>query len=242
MVRIMNQQNNYPIADIHTHILPFMDDGPQSLEESVEILKFQKAQGVTDIVFTPHFRLENESIDEFIYRRDKSFDALINEIVKDPLLSSLKFYSGAEVWYDPNIIYQDISRLCIEDTSYILIELLSSYPFNLENTMNWLISDGITPIIAHVERYPYLTDNRKLMRSLAEMGVLFQCNAASLVSNRHKRVVNSLIRQDLVHILASDVHNRSSRPPNLMLAYEKLKGKSRSFIINALDVVNDELI
>lgn len=242
MVLIMNRKNNSLGIDIHTHILPFMDDGADSVEEALEILKQEKEQGITDIVFTPHFRLEEEDIETFLSRRDRAYETLMLAVREEPLLSNLTFYRGAEVWYDPNIIYQDASKLCIENTSYMLLELLPSFPFNLENTIRNIVSKGIIPIIAHVERYPYLIKHPETMESLAELGAVFQCNASTVLSRRQNRVAMRLIKRGLIHVLASDTHNLDYRPPNLAMAYGKLKKSSDYFISNSVNIVNDSLI
>lgn len=242
MVLTMKPINNCRAADIHTHILPMMDDGAGSVEEALELLKKEKEQGITDIVFTPHFTLDDENIESFISRREMAYEHLMSAVKEEPLLSSLKFYKGAEVWYDPNIIYQDVEKLCIENTSYMLLELMHSYPFNLENTLRNIVSMGVTPIVAHVERYPYLIRHPETMEPLVELGTVFQCNASTIVSKRQKRSVMKLIKRGLIHVIASDTHNVEYRPPNLADAYEILKKSSDYFISNSVNIVNDALI
>ena len=224
-------KDNGILADLHTHILQEIDDGPSSVEESIAILKEEAKQGITHIALTPHFSLSDVSVDDFLKQREQSFNKLIDEVARHPDLADIQFLLGAEVSYNPNLIYEDIGKFCIGDTTYLLLELLSSYPFNLEKTVSWMVAQGITPIIAHAERYGYLMSNLSLLDSLIEAGAIIQCNADSVLSIFGSGRVKMLIKYGYIHILASDTHSLDKRPPRLARAYEKLK-KSRDLLIN----------
>ncbi|MBO5852984.1 MAG: hypothetical protein J6Q74_04155 [Clostridia bacterium] len=238
----MKTINNQPIADIHTHILPGIDDGPKTADESLEMLLMQQKQGITDVVLTPHFLLSHGSIEDFLAKRDVSFKILMEKIKESKLPININLHLGAEVRYDPNLIYSDISKLCIGNTSYILLELAGSYPFNFEQTIQWLISKGITPILAHIERYDYLFSNQKLLEELFDLGVIFQSNASSLKSVRYARRVKKLIKQGYVRVLASDAHNTVTRLPELVKGLCAVPKFSRSLISNSLKIVENKTI
>ena len=239
---IMLKKNNFRLADIHTHILPCFDDGARSAEEAVRMLFAEIRQGVTDVALTPHFNLANESIEDFLKRREVSFKQLSEKIIENELTGKINLHLGAEVKYDPNLIYSDIFKLCIGETSYLLLELDKSYPFNLESTVDWLLSKGITPIFAHVERYSYLINNKNLMERFLYDGVVFQCNASSLLGRHYAKDVKKLIKNGYVQLLASDAHGIDERPPVLKKGIESVAKFSNMLASNSIKVVENELI
>jgi protein-tyrosine phosphatase len=239
----MQLQKNKPrLADTHTHILPRIDDGANNTDESLKLLLSQSSQGVTDVVLTPHFKLSEIEIEKFIRLRNTSFNLLKERIIENELLKDMKFHLGAEVRYDPNLIYTDIYKLCIENTSYLLLELSATYPFNFEKTIGWMLSQGVTPIIAHVERYEYLTSNAKLLANLCEQGVVFQFNASSVFSHHYFRLAKKMLKKGFIHLIASDAHDMEKRPPQLKMALDKLKKYSGLLTENSIKVVTDKLI
>ncbi len=204
------------------------------------MLRLEAQQGITDVVLTPHFNLANESVEEFLGRREKAF-SLFSDKVKETELD-LNIHLGAEVRYYPSLISSDISNLCIENTSYLLLELASSYPLNFEQTINWMLSKGVTPILAHVERYDYLCSDKKLLLELLDSGVIFQCNASSLLKPHYSRRVKKLLKNGFVHILASDAHNLTGRPPVLAQGLKKVSKFSDLLIANSQRIIQNELI
>lgn len=236
------EKNNFSVADIHTHILPCIDDGAASLEEAIKLLYEEQKQGVTDIVLTPHFNIQDTTIQEFVSKRDAAFETLSKEIEKHPSLSGLNLYLGAEVKYNPNLIYNDVFELCIKNTSYLLLELSMSHPFNFEQTVLWMLSKGISPILAHVERYEYITSNPKLLENLLYAGVVFQCNASSLYSKHFGKRVKKLLKHGYVQLLASDTHNMNMRPPELIKGLEKYPKYTEMLVSNSMKVINNKLI
>ena len=226
------------LVDIHTHILPGIDDGPASVVDSLRLLYEEKRQGVTHIVLTPHFDMGEEKLESFFARREEAYRALQEALRAEPALGELKLYKGAEVRYDPNMVFTSPDPLCIEGTRYMLLELTNDYPFNVETTVNWLTSKGITPIIAHAERYDYLRENKKLVQTLLEMGAIFQCNASAMLSPLRRRNVKKLQRMGAVHIFASDTHSVDKRPPLLGPLFEKLKKRGLYYIANARQVLD----
>lgn len=235
----MKAINNRVLTDLHTHILPFIDDGPKTVEEAVGILLEEKRQGVTHIALTPHFSLDNTDIASFVKKREECYKALTLAVENEPLLEGIRFYKGAEVEYNPNLVFEDLKELCYEGTGYLLLELLPSYPFNLENTVFSLLSQGVTPVLAHIERFDYLVGNKKLLLELKDAGALFQCNATSVLDGRFKKSFKKLLKQGFVDIIASDTHGLSRRPPRLEAAHDKLKKQSASFISNAVKIITD---
>ena len=229
-------------ADIHTHILPNMDDGASSPEESLRLLIEEQKQGITDVVLTPHFNPAGESVEDFLARRQAAFDILSKEIKESSLQIDLNLHLGAEVRYDPNLIYSDVFSLCIGNTSYMLLELTNTYPFNFEQTINWLISRGISPVLAHIERYDFLISNKKLLDELLYTGVVFQCNASSLFSRYYARRVKKLMKNGYLQVLASDTHNTKERPPRLQEGLKKVSKFSEILAKNSIKLIENQLV
>lgn len=229
-------------ADIHTHVLPGIDDGAENTDVSLRLIADEKEMGVTDLVLTPHFNMSDISLEDFLSRREEAFSALSESLKETETLADMRFHLGAEVRYDPNLIKLDLEKLCIENTSYLLLETTGSFPFNFENTISFMLSRGITPILAHIERYEYLRKDIPLLKRLIDSGVLLQCNASSVFGKSRSSTVIKLIKRGYIDLLASDCHSPAYRPPNLSKAYKKLKKESERLIKNSLKVVNDKLI
>lgn len=234
--------NKTVLADIHTHILPQMDDGANTAEESVKLLVELERQGVTDVVFTPHFDLTKESVEEFCRRREHSYNHLTERIAKSGIVFNLRFHLGAEVRYDPNLATTDITDLCIGDTDYLLLELTNTFPFNFENTINSIFSNGKVPVLAHIERYSYLYSNLKLLGGLIDDGVVMQCNPAAFLSFKSSLTFKRLLKNGYVHILASDTHGLNTRPPRLKEALVKLKNHKEYLAKNSEKIITNSIV
>ena len=229
-------------ADIHTHILPGIDDGAENTDISLRLIASEKEMGVTDLVLTPHFNMSDITLEDFLSRRAEAFAKLSERLKETDAFSDMRFHLAAEVRYDPHLIKLDLEKLCIGNTSYLLLETTGSFPFNFENTLSFMLSHGITPILAHIERYEYLRSDIPLLERLIDSGVLLQCNASSVFGKNRSSTVIKLIKRGYVDLLASDCHSPVYRPPNLFEAYKKLKKESERLIDNSLKVVNDKLI
>jgi len=212
------------MVDIHTHILPIMDDGAKTPEKSAELLKLEFAQGIDTVVLSSHFNIEDESISSFTNRRQKSFAKLLS------VNSDIKLLTGAEVRYSPKLYKTDLSELCIENTRYILIELpYYERPFALNEVMRQIIESGYQPVITHPERYDRI-DKKEIYR-LVDSGVLMQISAGSFCFAKERKRCIDMIKHNLVHFLASDAHSPDRRPPRFDLAKTVLlKNSVRRFM------------
>lgn len=213
------------MVDLHCHILPYMDDGAKSVEESIELLKMQEEQGFDRVIATPHFYVQKESLDSFLKRREESVKKLCSN--SGILDINLFFKVGAEVFFSEEIINLPLKKLCFEKTNYMLLELPFNFkPTNLEQIIYEIQLQKITPIIAHVERYKYAIQNTDLIYDLVDNGALIQVNASSVLGSKSiEREVLKLIDCNLVHLISTDTHNLEKRPPKMDLAMKKLKKK-----------------
>lgn len=206
------------MIDIHTHILPQIDDGASSVEVAFEIIKKQLDQEIATVVCTPHFDASKMFLPEFIYKRAKAMEALKS--------SQIQLLTGSETVCNECLFhYSDLSPLCIEHTRYLLLELpvYGMWEEDLYYQINELMNhNGIYPIIAHIERYDTVRKSRKTIQKLIQMGCMIQMNADSVLELKRGNPTLKWIKKGYVDILASDCHNTTDRPPNLNDAYQKI--------------------
>ena len=224
------------MVDLHTHILPHIDDGASSFEEALDMLKLMIENGVTTVVATPHFNFEKNDIDEFIHKRKDSMVELKTLSNEDNL--PIRILSGAELMFTPNLDNYDLNEFTIEETDYLLIELSTrrNEP-DLESTLSAIIANGYIPILAHIERYSYLIQNSQRLVELIDMGVIMQINAKSLYSKKDYPFIKKMMSNNLVHIISSDAHDMQKRKPNMKLC--ELEPK---FIDNQCKIIENKII
>lgn len=207
------------MIDLHCHILRGLDDGADSLEESVAMARSARDDGVRTIVATPHLFREHFSTDDLglIEERRRELGSALaeNEI-------GIDLRAGAEIHVTHNLV-DEIRRhrkdLVINGSSYMFIEFPSGLVFpGVRNLLFDLMSEGINPIIAHPERNSVFARQPGLLFDLVRMGALAQANAGSF-AGRYGRgageAVARFLRLNLIHFLASDAHNTGSIPPRL---------------------------
>ena len=205
------------MIDVHTHILPAIDDGAKTREDAIKILQMQVAQGVKEVVFTPHYYGKKRSLEVFLTLRNDAFESLRSDIPKE-----LRTRLGAEVHFtgvnDPT--HDALCKLAIEDTSCVLIELPFTGKWNksvFTHLREFILDTGYTPIIAHVERYMETQKNPALVAKFVEMGCLLQVSTGSFLNKKTRRFAYALLKNGLVHCLATDTHNADSRAPDYEL-------------------------
>lgn len=208
------------ITDIHSHILPFMDDGADSVEMSIHMLEIMKEQGVERVVATPHFYPHKEkNVKSFLEKRQNSYEKLMSS---DPPISDILL--GAEVSVEKDISdLENINLLAIQNTDLFLFELQykSFSDWMLEEIDNISTAYKLTSVIAHIHRYiPFYTkpDFEKVLQSDS----VFQVNAEAFGNFRESHFVKKLIKNDFPLAFGSDSHNLSDRIPNWSLLKKKL--------------------
>lgn len=211
------------MIDIHTHILPHLDDGAKDTHTSIAMLKKLQQQGVQTVVLTPHYYGKRSNPDTFVQRRNAMY-----ERIKEHIPEGLQTRLGAELHFTGiNMPENDeLCKLAIEGTKYILVE----FPFTMAWTGELMsrLSDFIrdtdyTPIIAHAERYPEIKRNPALVFELVRMGCLIQVNAPAFLDKREKKLAFALLKHGFVHCLGTDAHNMDSRPPELLSAKDAVE-------------------
>ena len=199
------------MIDLHTHILPAIDDGAKDTVESVKILEELKKQGVDTVVLTPHYYCQKRSVDDFLQQRSQSFDS-----IKEHIPEGIKTVLGAEVNIDSyrSKDFKCLSPLAISGTDYILIEMPHSVDWTsslLDKIENLIDSTYLIPIIAHAEKYTSPQKKPSLINDLISMGCLIQCTCDSFLHNMP--FAKALIKNRQVHCLGSDAHNMKDRYP-----------------------------
>ena len=203
------------MIDIHCHLLPAVDDGAKSWEITLEMCRMAEADGVTHIVATPHANYE------YAYDR-ASHLALLDELrLRVPGMS---FSLGC----DFHLSYENIEdamqhpeRYAIGDTRYLLVELSEYSAFNVAQTLYELQTVGLVPILTHPERNPLILGKPDLLHEYADVGCLFQITANSLTGfwgKPSQKMCEEMLRNKMVHFIASDAHGIKSRPPILSAA------------------------
>jgi protein-tyrosine phosphatase len=197
------------MLDIHTHIIPSVDDGSSSLEMSLSMIDLEIKGGVDEIVFTPHSYCHKDILKEDIL---KSFTILDNKLREK--YPNLKYYLGQEIYYDKTTFtkLENKEYISINNSKYILIEF--NYYITLEELEDIIYTirlKGYEPIIAHIERYNIdLKDYYTLKKNT---NVLMQVNTKFVLENKHK--AKRMIKDKIIDYIASDCHSTNNRCPNL---------------------------
>lgn len=235
------------MIDLHCHILPGIDDGAKTIDDSLALIEAEQRQNVNSIVFTPHFNIERISVEKFSELRKCSMDTLISSPGFSEYNISVK--TGAEVYFSLKLMDTDIKPLCFDGTDYILVELpVTERPYGLNHTLTDIINRGYIPILAHVERYPYFSADPTMLYDLVVKGCLAQINASAVLKNSNiTSLALKYIKWEMVHIVCSDCHSIDHRPPNIKKAFsyiEKKLGQQYTdwLIKNSNDIFNGNYV
>lgn len=211
------------IGDFHTHILPGVDDGSKSPEQSLEMLQRMHQQGISRVVATPHFYANSDSPRRFYERREKAIHAL-QAVTRGQTLPQV--IPGAEVHFFEGISdCEELSMLTIAGTSCLLVEMpLGHWSERMLRELQDLEHKrGITPIVAHIERYLPLVNPCALPKKLSEMPVLVQASGEFFRNRLTRPLALKLLSAERIHLLGSDCHDPIRRKPDLDEAAEIIR-------------------
>ena len=201
------------MVDVHSHILPGIDDGSRDVEESVSLLRASARQGITVMAATSHYYPDLTSPSEFLRKREDAWQRLRPRLEPD----FPRILLGAEVYYFEGISrVRDIDTLCIGDTSLLLLEM----PFEtwsdrmVQEVCRLNMRNDLTVLLAHIERYLF-QQKLRVWRELLEHGVMTQTNASFFLFGKTKYLARWMLKRGLIHFLGSDCHNMDTRPPRL---------------------------
>ncbi len=225
------------MVDLHSHVLPGLDDGACSLDEAVRMVQVAAGAGTTDLVATPHANL------------DYTFDPAVVETKLAELAAAsdnaVRLHYGCDFhFYNENIrdALENPSKYTIAHKRYLLVEFPDIViPAASAAVLARFLDCGITPVITHPERNYLLHARPKQIEAWAEAGVLMQVTGQSFLGRfgrEVRRFTDQLMRRGLVHVVASDGHDAEDRPPRLDEAYRHIARRYGGEWAEALCVVN----
>lgn len=234
------------MIDFHSHILPGIDDGSRNVKMSLGMIDTLARQKVDTICATPHFYVTQRTPEHFLERRQEAYELL------EPVLpkNSPKILLGAEVLYFPGVSKMEaLPDLCLEGTDVLLLEM----PFTewqeywIREVCDLALTRKYTIVLAHIERY-YNQQPRKVWDKLLDLGVLMQVNADfflqpdSIFRFRNGSKALKLLKEGRIHLLGTDAHNLSSRPPIIAEAREVIQKELGKKALQRIDELGEELI
>jgi len=221
----LRNKGGIPMIDIHCHILPGIDDGAQTIEESLKMAKHAANEGIKKIIATPHHnngKYENTAFD-IIAKVDE-----LNIAIKEENLS-IQILPGQEPRIYGEILedYEQGKILTLNQSDYVFIELPSNHvPRYTKQLLYDIQLVGIQPIIVHPERNQEIIENPNILYKLVEQGANTQVTASSVTGHfgkNIKKITLKLIEANLTHFIASDAHNLSGRSFRLGEAYDVIE-------------------
>lgn len=232
------------MIDFHTHIIPNIDDGSKSVEETFNLVKEAKLAGFHKIISTSHYIEEYYEVENS--ERRVWINAL-NEKFKEQNIG-IELYLGNEIYLTENIIklLEDDKASTINDTSYVLFEMpLNAKPLNIYDMVFEMMQNKLVPILAHPERYSFIQKDPEMVYELIQKGVLMQCNFGSFVGQygtKAEIIAKTLLLNDMVHLLGSDVHKQNTvypKMPEIISELRRMVGEER---LEELTEINPELV
>ena len=239
------------IIDLHSHLIPGVDDGTQTLEDSLKLAKLAVDEGIKHIVLTPHHR--NGQFNNYAETIVKQMEEL--QQAYDNAGIPLTVYPGQEIrlteYFMDDLFDQKLLSLD-GGGKYYLIELPTKrVPSFTKEYLQMMIDQGITPIIAHPERNAEIMKDYSILEEFIEMGCIGQLTAVSysgMIGEEFLNVARDFIKLNLVQIMSSDVHHIDWRPFNMKSGYDRMEqefgiGKVQEFKDNARSIINgDDII
>lgn len=201
------------MIDLHSHILPHMDDGSKSVEMSCSMLRTMAEMGIDTVCATSHYYADQNEISTFCDRRLQAMNRLSAELPK----GLPHILAAAEVAYFPRMEEKDLIHLCIKDTRTLFLEMPYSEwtALQIETVATLALDLCYQVILVHPERFCFSKSNSEKLKKLDELPLAMQINADSLIQWRTRRLSMELLQTVKIPLLGSDCHNTTTRPPNL---------------------------
>ncbi len=207
------------MIDLHNHLLPAIDDGAKKLDESLEFLRIGYRDGVRTVVATPHMKpgVYDNSRETILKRVE-----MVREAQRGDEAAGVTLLPGAEVYFTGDVVERaragDLMTIA-DGGRYLLLELpYQQIPMGVDDTIFQLKLLGITPLMAHPERVAYYLEDLERVIASVRLGALMQVTGASVTGtfgSKAKDFARRMLERNLVHVLASDSHDASYRPPRL---------------------------
>ena len=239
-----------PTIDIHCHILPGVDDGSPDMATSLEMLRIAGKNGITHMILTPHHKPMHHNVSP---EHNVAYRKRLREAAKDAGIE-VKLFSGNEIYYSDETMEELMEgKICsLAGSDYVLVEFHPTNPYKaIQNAVSRVQAAGFIPIIAHVERYSDIVSHPSRVKDLIEMGSFIQVNASSIMGKYGfgiSHFTKKLLKEELVHFVASDAHDTGRRAPNLLDCRNYVERKygedygKKLFFTNPANVIRNELI
>ena len=232
------------MIDFHSHILPNIDDGSRSIEETFNLIKEAERAGFESVVSTSHYMENYYETD--VPEREVWVKAILENLKTKNINTNL--YLGNEIYFSENIInlLEKRKASTINDTSYVLFELpMNSEPMNLYDIVYEMLQYKLVPILAHPERYSYVQKDPDLIYDLIEKGVLMQANYGSIIGQYGEKaqiIVEKFLENNMIHFLGSDVHRPNTIYPKIPRILEKIADIVGEEKLEELTTTNPKLV
>lgn len=217
----------FPFADMHCHVLPGVDDGSKSMEMSLKMLKIAASENISKMILTPHY--VTGALEHSTAALSARFEELKETAKAEGI--GIELYLGNELFCSDGMEerLRDGSVFTLAGSKCLLIEFFRSVSrAALRNAVLTVKGAGLTPVIAHVERYYELLDHPEAVLEFKELGALIQVNVGTVLGytgNAEKRFARELLRAECVDFLATDAHNVDRRAPRVQEALKQLYKK-----------------
>lgn len=231
------------MIDLHTHILPNIDDGSRSIDETFNLLKEAKEAGFEKVVLTSHYM--EKYYETEIAEREVWIKAIQQNL--DTKGIDIDLILGNEIYFTENIIklLEDAKASTLNNSSYVLFELpINVEPLNLYDIIYEMIQYKLVPVLAHPERYSFVQKEPELVYDLIKKGVLMQANYGSIIGEygeKARMVVEKFLQNNMIHFLGTDVHRQNTIYKKMSEILETLKQTIGEERLNILTTVNPDL-
>lgn len=231
------------MIDFHTHIIPNIDDGSRSIEETFNLIQEAKEAGFEGIVLTSHY-IENY-YETDVPERDIWVKAISDNLKNKGIETNL--YLGNEIYMSENMmnLLIDGKASTINNSSYVLFEMpLNAEPMNLYDVIYSLQENKLIPVLAHPERYSFIQKEPELVYDLIQKGVLMQANYGSILGKYGEKaeiIVRKFFENNMIHFLGSDVHRQNSIYKRIPQALEEIKEIVGEEKLEELTTINPKL-
>ena len=228
------------MIDFHSHIIPKIDDGSKSMEETITMIEEAKMAGFTHVIATSHY------IEDYYEANEEEREEYIKQIQEK--IDGIDIIKGNEIYISQNIVnlIKNKKASTINQSRYVLFELpMNSNVLYLKDVIYEMQQNKLVPVLAHPERYSYIQKNPEWLIEYINMGVLFQANFGSVIGKygkEAKRTVEILLRNNMIHFLGSDSHRRNSiylEMPKIIKKLNKIISKEK---IYELTTTNQKLV
>ena len=231
------------MIDFHTHIIPNIDDGSRSVEETFNLIKEAKEVGFEGIVLTSHY-IENY-YETDVPERDIWVKAISENLANKGIQTNL--YLGNEIYMSNNMVNLLVEGKAstINKSSYVLFEMpLNAEPLNLYDVIYSLQENKLIPVLAHPERYSFIQKDPELVYDIIQKGVLMQANYGSILGiygEKAQMIVRKFLENNMIHFLGSDVHRQNTIYKKIPRALEQIKEIVGNEKLEELTTINPKL-